>query len=299
MALNSGQSSMNAMNAMPQIPCGRCGSAINGAANILDPFIIYCQACAALTSQESMSQQKKIEQLTSQNNNLKMKQDTFDMEIAKHKARAESIEKAYNDESNDRLAMRADRDWARNALLFWKSFLDHQKVSKTCPYCSKFESCPALKEIETQAMSATPQWKCAGCEEREAGTAVMERAVREIMEFMKHEGACNKCGHVACDFGKDLFRSAQRLASNALLDGGGSRLLARLASSMNDFSFLGENTAILYSKGKYQVVKVDPKKIMTGDVVLLSSSNTPKNAVDLARRQQEITATDHVTQNVG
>jgi hypothetical protein len=275
------------------VACARCGCGIAGSTALLDPFAIYCQSCVAITQQEVFSLQKQIEKLTNENKLLKAKQENYDLEFGRARAKSESIEKAYQEESTERLNIRAERDWARNALLFWKSFLDHQKTAKTCPYCSKFEPCPMIKEIETQATSATPQWKCALCEEREAEMAMMQKALGEVRNFLGHEQRCGKCGHAVCDFGKELYRTATKMSEQAASNGGGSRLLAKMNSMIGDFSFLGDNAALMYSRGKYQVIKIDPKKIMVGDVVILSTSDNPKHSVEIAKRHQETMATAH------
>jgi len=291
MALSSGQS-------MNTLICNRCGNTISASVTTYESFTIYCQACNALMSQEMLSIKKKNEQLSMENMAFKQKQDNVDQTISKLKSRTETIEKAYMDEASDRLEIRAQRDWARNAIMFWKSFLDHWKVKASCQFCTANVPCQTMKLIEEQALLATPQWECEDCKKKESDCAVMKTAIISWNENQRHVRNCHECTIAlnnlsSCDTQRDLFRTMSRAMSNAENSEAGNQLLNKLFHIIKDFSFLGEGAAIMFDGGVYHVIKLDIRKMKSSDVNYLSVGQDPKTALDKAKHIQTLETLQH------
>ena len=282
-----------AMN-QPIVMCGRCGGHMLGTVLIQEStFVILCTSCKMIMDQETLSLSKQLNEYKKENQNLKVRQENHDNEVQRLKSRVEFYQKAYETETSDRIELRVDRDMARNAIQFWKVFLEHWKTIKACAFCSKFQPCPVMKMTEEQAVSATPEWNCETCKKKDEQMSTMRNASESAHEHFRHMQKCSKCGELPCPTGRETYLFAVKHLENALQSNGGKSILDKLSRSVQDFSFLGDYSAILYYEGEYRTLRLDPRKIQMGQIKILSTSPSLKEALEMAKNAQMVETVHH------
>jgi hypothetical protein len=236
----------------------------------------------------------EIDNLISQNRKLVDEVDLLrstlavkEREVAEIGVILKATEDAAALDGIDKLALKADRIMANNAVRAWLSYRDHVKISSHCIPCRAGSMCIELTSLEKNAVSELPKVVCPDCDSRDKEILMLRDAVSEYFKLLKHTGVCEQCNSTEgqmCWVSGDIRTSISLKMNRSSAQPYSYSLYKRLLESAGQFSVFGDGSAILYHGGRYKFIKVNLKEIPIGSCEHLSEGGTPGDAVENAMK---------------
>lgn len=271
--------------------CGHCGTT-SGAT--IGTFFTLCATCYQNIATSTSGWKAKMQSLEAALANEKARASMLSDAISALEEKAssatyqmKSYQSAASGEGQERLEIRAQRDMARTAIEAWKQLYEHWKGRNGCPHCvaepSNHVPCPIMKLHETNCLASTPKYECESCKEKTDRLAEASRTLEKYGSWKEHQELCDRCGAKCPDgvYLLDAFITCLSMMGN---DPHAKRLVRNLARSIDDFSYFGPGTAVLYDEmGEYTVIKLDLRKVKVESSMMLGRSDTLKGAIDNAK----------------
>lgn len=266
--------------------CARCGNTVS--VND-DPAYCYCGTCDKIVKQEISSLQKKIASYEKEISLLRDQVANLENSSSMALSKMKTVESAYSDEAKERLQIRVERDEARNAIMCWKSMVDHMKAKASCAQCTAGLPCQILKLLGDQVNSQTPKWDCPDCVEKLSSIAALTNVLLMYQKFVSHRQGCVTCsefGRHFCSAGEEYMKSftreSKKAGSPSIMV---SELWQKLSKSIETLAMFGDGSSLILMNGKYYVARLNNMRL--GDMKVLGSGHNPKEACEMAVKSCE------------